>query len=305
MLRYIVDIMQQICAPARDEGIAAIRRIGDRVQRLRAIMEMLDEMALDLANYRLSALRPYLIPIAVEYERSKFADALRNNAVGLANTRKWLKRTIRRLTDAASQRNPENVQPEKRNKPRPDAVFEEAFVSLLVDPEPISRATCPETLLLDVDRMAAYQNEVQACTMVAALVMLAKNFGHRGDLRAFADRLFVMLEDGATTIDHLAVEIERAVREERRPMVRAMVDKTLHHSDTVYSLLSRRVGSVIRTQVQTGQFATPEILASYGLEHIRKPLQQLCKRVMLLARHHRQVYAPWYDEIIADGLEEA
>ncbi|KAI8150307.1 T-complex protein 11-domain-containing protein [Fennellomyces sp. T-0311] len=300
MLHYVIQVMRQICAPVRDRAIETIGQMDNNVHQLRAILEMLDEMALDLGNFRLRSLRPHLIPIAVEYERSKFAEALGKGEVGLAKARAWLQKAKQRLADVANERNPENVP--THTGPTAEAVFEEAFISILTSAEIVSPTWCPETMLLDVDRMVRYQNETQSVTIVAALVMLAKNFGHVGDLNQLASKLFVMLEDGATTIDNLALEIERSVRvtdEQRRPIIRAMVDKTISHSDTVYSLLMRRVGSVIRSQLSTAKFATREVLASYGLECVRKPLEQLCVRVMILGRHHLQVYSPWYTDIIA------
>lgn len=303
-LQYVVHIMSQICAPVRDEAIRAIGEMDDPVQRLRAILETLDEMALDLSNFRLRSLRPHLIPIAVEYERSKFAESLSNNTVGLARTRAWLQQAVRRMNEVATQRNPEGV-PTPTPTLRADAVFEDAFITLLTSPQIIDATTCPETLAMDVDRMRVYQNEIQSITIVAALVMLAKNFGHTGDLNELTKKLFIMLQDRSTTIDNLASEIERTVQvsPERKPMIRAMVDKTVSHSDTVYSLLMRRVGSVIRGQLQSGKFATREVLLSYGLEYVRKPLESLSTRVAILGRHHRQVYATWYDDIIADEIK--
>ncbi|KAF7732511.1 hypothetical protein EC973_003257 [Apophysomyces ossiformis] len=305
MLRYVLNIMRQICAPVRDQAIQEIEQLEDSIQKIRSILEILEEMSLDLVNFRLRALRPHLIPIAVEYERAKFAEALRQGSVGLAKTRSWLQSATHRLHEVAIQRNPEGVLASK-NKPTPEVILDDAFVSILTSAELCTRTTCPETILLDVDRLAAFQNEAQATTMVAALVMLAKNFGTSDNLDALADKLFVMLQDHSTDIDHLATEIERNISAsaERRPMIRNMVDKTLSHSDTVYSLLARRVGSVIRCQLQTGQFASREILTSYGLDHVRKTLKDLCDRLLVLVRYHRQVYAPWYDEIIQDELRQ-
>ncbi|KAI7851859.1 T-complex protein 11-domain-containing protein [Circinella umbellata] len=304
-LQYVIQVMRQICAPVRDEAIEAIGDIDNNVHKLRAILEMLDNMALDLGNFRLRSLRPHLIPVAVEYEQSKFAESLSQGQVGLAKTRAWLQQAKKKLVDVANERNPENVPTSNDShlSNNPNTVFEEAFISLLISSEMISPSWCPETILLDVERITQYQNELQSITIVAALVMLAKNFGHVGDLNALAGKLFIMLEDGNTTIDNLALEIERNVRiidEQRRPMIRAMVNKTVSHSDTVYSLLMRRVASVVRTQLNAGKFATREVLTSYGLECVRKPLEQLCVRVMILGRHHFQVYSQWYNDILVN-----
>ncbi|KAI9264046.1 T-complex protein 11-domain-containing protein [Phascolomyces articulosus] len=299
-LQYVLHVMRQICAPVRDEAIEKIGEMDNNIHQLRAILEMLDDMALDLGNFRLRSLRPHLIPVAVEYEQSKFAESLAKGKVGLAKARSWLQTAKKRLIDVANERNPEDV---PSSSPSTNAIFEEGFISLLTSPEIISASWCPETMLLDVERITRYQNEMQSITIVAALVMLARNFGHVDNINEFSAKLFIMLEDDATTIDNLSLEIERNVRmidEQRRSMIRAMVDKTVSHSDTVYSLLMRRVASVVRTQLNSGKFATREVLASYGLECVRKSLEQLCERVMVLGRHHFLVYSRWYDEILID-----
>ncbi|KAG1426990.1 hypothetical protein G6F57_023282 [Rhizopus arrhizus] len=83
-----------------------------------------------------------------------------------------------------------------------------------------------------------------------------------------------------------------------------MVDKTLSHNDTVYSLLSRRVALVIKSTIQNKRFVSDAVITSNGLEHIRSNLQALAQRILKLVQHHRQVYASWYDAIIRDALAD-
>jgi hypothetical protein len=49
-------------------------------------------MKLDMANYRLSVLRPQILQQSVEYERQKFKEYLSANPNGLLSTKEWLKR---------------------------------------------------------------------------------------------------------------------------------------------------------------------------------------------------------------------
>ncbi len=86
-------------------------------------------------------------------------------------------------------------------------------------------------------------------------------------------------------------------------MIRNMVDKTLSHTDTVYSLLSRRVASVIKSAIQNKQCVNDRVITSNGLEHIKNNLQLLSQRIITLTQFHRQVYAPWYDEMISEALK--
>ncbi|KAI8364648.1 T-complex protein 11-domain-containing protein [Radiomyces spectabilis] len=299
-LTYIGTIMSHICAPVRDEVIHELPHL-ETMDRLHRILEILEDMTLDLANYRLRALRPHLMPIAVEYEQSKFAEKMGKG--DLPNTTQWIAESFKRLYDAAAGRDPEGILPPKQCNPSLDDTFEEAMISLIMSPDLITVDTCPETLVMDRQRLLDYQNQAQAVTMVAALLMLAKNVNtsKSAELHSLSDKLFLLLEDHSTTVDHLAAEIDAAVavRDESRLMMRSMVDKTLSHSDSLYSLLSRRVGSVLKSYIHSsGEFVTPAILTSYGLEYVDKPLKSLCRSVLALVLHHRQVYNTYYRQII-------
>jgi hypothetical protein len=49
-------------------------------------------MKLDMANYRLSVLRPQILQQSVEYERQKFKECLSANPNGLLSTKEWMKK---------------------------------------------------------------------------------------------------------------------------------------------------------------------------------------------------------------------
>ncbi|KAF1802793.1 T-complex protein 11-domain-containing protein, partial [Mucor lusitanicus] len=201
MIHYVLDTMTSMCAPVRDEEIQKVRSSNDSlVEQIKQVIAILENMSLDLANFRLRSLRPHLMSMAVEYERDKFASMLNDGTIQLVRTKAWLTQSADKLC--------------QNNKPSHDAIFEDAFVSLLCQPQPITQVDqVPETLALDAKRMAEFQNEVQATTMVAALIMLARNFGSASPqtLSDLAVKLFTMLEDGSTSIDNLASEIERSV----------------------------------------------------------------------------------------------
>lgn len=308
LMSYVLGIMADMCAPVRDIEIQSLQQETDITKQIPTVLHLLEDMSLDLANFRLRSLRPHLMSMAVEYEREKFASLLNSGQIQLVKTRTWLTESSAKLCQAAAERNPERVQPEKNNKPTHDSIFEDAYVSLLVQEQPISIENVPETLAMDINRMSEYQNDVQAITIVASLLMLARNFGSASP-QALSDlgiKLFKMLEDPSTAIDHLSTEIEHAVhvRPERREMIRTMVDKTLSHSDTVYSLLNRRVATVIKMSIQNNTFVTDAVLASNGLQHVRSQLQEIAHKILRMTHHHRKVFAGWYNQIINDALHE-
>lgn len=319
-INFVVRTMRKLCAPVRDDAVRAISNAGDLADTFRAILELLDLMNLDLANYRIQTLRPYLKDISIEYEREKFSAALKNGKTGLVRTREWLKSAVTSLQEIAGQRNPEGVE-QADTKIRFADVYNDALVSLLSFSEPLSLDSCPETLQLDVERITEYQNEAQAITIVAALLMLTKNFSSADDpirrgtasstMKTLRDKLFVLLEAKDTTLENLSLQVIHSIQElsdvnfeglseEKQKLIRTMVGKTLSYKDTVYSLLSRRLGSIIRSHLQHGQFSSNETLNSYGFGVVRSKLEKLSYKMYILARHNRDVYASWYDEIIGD-----
>jgi hypothetical protein len=258
--------------------------------------------------------------ISIEYERDKFSTALINGKIGLAKTRDWLRTASSSLQGIAGQRNPEGVEDAESNIKFTD-IYNEALVSLLSSSEALLPDTCPETLLLDVERITGYQNEAQAITIVAALLMLTKNLSSTDEtsrsrpsssaMKALRDKLFVLLEAKDTTVENLSLQVIQSIQElsdvnfeglpeDKQKLIRTMVAKTLSYKDTVYSLLSRRLLSIVRSHLQHGQFSSNETLSSYGFGLVRNKLEKLSFKMFILARHNRDVYARWYDEIIGD-----
>ncbi|KAG1449137.1 hypothetical protein G6F56_008737 [Rhizopus delemar] len=276
IIRYLTDTMASMCAPVRDNQVEKIRQLAtEPIEQLKLMSDLLDAMSLDLSNFRLRSLRRPLMTIAVDYEREKFAEMLNNGMIQLVKTQHWL--------SCHAQKKP---------------VFEEAFVSLLEQPTLLTAETLPETLMLDVQRMSEFQNEFQANTLVATLLTLTRNFGPTSSLDELGVRFFRLLEDKETVVDNLAAEIERCVGLRNRKMIRAMVDKTLSHTDPIYNILSHRIGSVIKSTIIEGKF-NAESVTHQGLEFIQPTLQLLSLRILKLVRHHRQVYTDWYNELIS------
>ncbi|KAG2221480.1 hypothetical protein INT45_005021 [Circinella minor] len=334
MIEFILDLIQRSCASIRDPTVQKIRSLssdqqqeGVTIKQIQLIFDLLQEMALDLANHQLYSLRPHLLPIAIDYGRSKFIQAMQEQGIQneLPKTKQWLQKTIQQLQEKASQRNPENITLPPTTPLsgfQHQEIYEDAIVSLIMSSELIHSDMCPETLRLDIGRLHEYQNEAQAVTIVAALLMLTRNFGatQHDDNDALVKRLFILLEQQGTTVDHLATEIQHhcytktndnnneqeGTNNDSNEMIYAMVDKTLSHTDAIYSLLSRRVSRVIKTyinnnhkqqdQQQEDKKISDTILQSNGLYHVRKPLHDLCIRIAALTDYNYRVHNQWYKE---------
>ncbi|KAI3656195.1 hypothetical protein MP638_003473 [Amoeboaphelidium occidentale] len=309
---YVVSKMLQLCAPIRDAAIRKVAAETDLVKQLEMILSILDDMKLDLANYRLRSLMPHLMKQAVEYERSKFEKALEAGTTSLAKTEKWLDDAAKKTQEVKDSRNPEKVvHPD--NRVRYDAIYFEALISLVFNNDKLINAdTLPETFMMDTERIASLQNEAQAITIVAALVMLTKNFipevrDNLNALNALKKSLMVLMESATTSIDHLGLQLvefangilktfNKSVSDEQSKTLKQMVEKTLSFNDAVFSLLSRRIARTVNQQLVTGKYKKD---SNTGLEVVEKEVESLSQKIFLLSKHNRDVFGPWYDEILS------
>ncbi|OAJ36478.1 hypothetical protein BDEG_20644 [Batrachochytrium dendrobatidis JEL423] len=335
-IKYAGDKMLQLCAPMRDASIRKLAVESDIVNVLSQMLEILDEMKLDLTNYRLQALKPHLKRQAAEYEREKFATALKSGTASLTRTSEWLHASVAHLKSVAASRNPEKIDHPDLSIKFQDA-FHSALLSIVFSNTSVDPATIPETLVMDAARFFAFQNQVQAISITAALLMLTKNIVP--ELRATRDfismvdlknKISALLNDAETNMDNLSLQIistvneslakkqamlnglacsssqtatasAKTLTEEQENMIRSMVTKTLSSKDPVYTLLSRRVQMTLKQHLDRGVFGKNS-LASHGLDLVADELEQVSTRLYVLASHNKDVYAEYYDEILRDVI---
>lgn len=98
---YILSILSKLCAPVRDENIQELSNTNDIVQLYRGIMELLELMRLDFANFTLNRFKPHIKAHSQDYEREKFNEILKQQKAigidGLEYTRIWLCRAIEKI----------------------------------------------------------------------------------------------------------------------------------------------------------------------------------------------------------------
>ncbi|KAJ1977361.1 hypothetical protein H4R34_003608 [Dimargaris verticillata] len=389
-LDRVIAIMRDTCAPARDEDVQALAQLLETGEVWTCVLRtlgVLQTMRADNMNYQIRMIRPYLAQHAVEYEQRKFAQALSDGQLTLVNTHLWLAAVAPAGGSSGSVDLPTNPFAEF---PRALQWYFDAVLAMLFATKSLEPSRCPETWLLDMERVFAIQNELQAVTIVAALLILAKNMAppvlrqrlvHRsadrqGPAYALKNKLSVLLQHDDTRLDDLVAEVHQVVapppatmsqetgmananndalstaaatisptpltsptattylgaQRQAAPsqdLVRAMVKKTLSYRDPVYSVLSRRMQSLLKTwlfypgcyakptaplsasarglnvpAVTEGQplsdqtAATTSLLRSHGLDLVEPELHALFTKVQMLVTHNRRVYGKHYDELI-------
>lgn len=329
-MNYVGHQMLELCAPMRDRSIRALKDEKDMAIVMMSIMEILEGMKLDLANYRLQSIRPQLVRQAVQFEKAKFDKAVQDNRVSLNKTTAWLNESVIELQRIADERNPDNIEtPEV--KTNFDDVLNHAYLQTFFGTKAPNSADIAETMVMDSERIFNLQNEFQALAIVASLGIVSKNMfaSIRKDelaIKELKEKLFDILKLGSTNVDAIATLIisvcngarERkamlmtnlskqtsnptahdftAVTDEESQAVRNLVERTISYKDPLFALIFRRIQSVVRTHLSRNVFKA-ETLPRQGLDMIAAELQILSEKVVSFCSHNKQVHHTHFNAIL-------
>ncbi|KAG0072567.1 hypothetical protein BGZ89_005148 [Linnemannia elongata] len=256
-LEGVLGLMAKLCAPVRDPAIRHIQQdlsliTGNPLQQtpqaaesgnrttssptsatpkdlvsvLKDILELLEEMLMDLANYRLMVARPSLEKQAIPYEQHAFKTALENGEITLDATTAWLETSTASLarasaisttTSSGSKDQSSPTSPSSSTKTnRHYEVYINAVLDLLYSKTPLelwSKEEFPETFVLDQARLTRYQNELQALALIAVMWNISLNV--QPPLRdegqqELKQTLFRLMESADTSKETLAEAIIEA-----------------------------------------------------------------------------------------------
>lgn len=177
---FVLTIMSKLCAPVRDDNIAELRQQqnqkGDLITLFKGILETLELMKIDMANFTIQQMRPFIQSQSVEYEKTKFAAFLETQTDGLALTRVWLTEVLKTLEGAEGEATASaagaTASPSPTPPPTPATILVEAFVSLLSWDE---TRPFPETLLMDEGRLLLLRDKFYRISLVGATLLVVYN----------------------------------------------------------------------------------------------------------------------------------
>ncbi|XP_046344828.2 T-complex protein 11-like protein 1 isoform X2 [Haliotis rufescens] len=167
---YVVGIMGRLCAPLRDDQIAKLKGQKEVVPLFKEIFEVLDLMKMDMANFTIQQMRPYLQQQSVEYERNKFQEFLKtqdeHGTDGLQFSKVWLKRSFEQLL---VEEEPLGEGATAGSKFTPASIMNEAYMELLQWKDD---QVFPETLLMDQGRILELRDKTRQLTLVASVLLV-------------------------------------------------------------------------------------------------------------------------------------
>ncbi|XP_068818360.1 T-complex protein 11-like X-linked protein 2 isoform X4 [Capricornis sumatraensis] len=183
--KYILNLMTLLCAPVRDGAVRKLESITDPVQLLRGIFHVLGLMKMDMVNYTIQSLRPYLKEHSIQYERAKFQKLLNKQPNLLDCTTKWLTKTALHLTtppssspDSPSSSSMAHSSPnwavDNPQLPRSTMVLYQGYLNLLL--WDLDSKEFPETLLMDKIRLQDMGSQLKQLAILASVLLVARSF---------------------------------------------------------------------------------------------------------------------------------
>lgn len=336
---FIYSLIPKLCSPARDEACQAlINNVSpdeDYISRLEKLIDFLELMQLDHANYQLMTAAPHIIPHAAQYEQHMFTEDLAGGRFDLSRTKTWLNTTIsERLAEMAS-RDTEGVN-HPRQQPSIFSLLNQGYVSLLIHLNPLSSVVLPETFHMDGERVLNLYRDVNTVVVSSAMLLTIKSLlrkdartvwkgarektaelmgNSRLSSEAKADALVTFLKEdlGAGITEGQVGHIRPAVKRLFGNFENAQRGDTsgLLGDPVVKVMLARLKGFVLarlnaqtpKDQVRLASGAT-ETLASFGMAEQVVEVARIMYGVLALATVNRDCYSKWYDEIVGEAMAQ-
>nr|CAG4640812.1 EOG090X04Z9 [Eulimnadia texana] len=305
---YIISMLAKLCAPSRDEKIRELTALDDIVLVYKGIIELLELMRLDMANFTIRQIRPQIVACSAEYERKKFEDYLKVTPDGLRSTREWLYR------HRVSENKDNPIDPVKATA----TVLVDAFMELL---QWDASFAWPETLAMDETRLTELRNKIRNLEYLGAVLLVAVGQGagphlqNSPEFRAtLKEHVVVLLENIHTeetlkeTLPAVASQIVKDVDEELQkrhlPKLPEDSQRSLQGLVTELSSPANRIRDIIRTrmldflrQVISSEVARPTQIPP-GLSILREELAAVAGQFARLVSYNRAIFSTYYAELI-------
>lgn len=317
---YIVGILAKLCSPARDDNIAKLKEIKDIIPLFQEIFAMLDLMKMDMANFTIQQIRPYLQQQSMEYEKTKFEEFLKTQREsgidGLELTKIWLKKSFDALKDQAAE--------EGATSPAmltPAAIVNEAYVSLLSWDE---NQLFPETLVMDQGRFTDVGDKIHSLTLLASILLVtystvgAPIAGLQKLKEKLKSEIMVILDgteqkDLPSMMSNVAEQVNKNVneymsehgfhpREEtQQTALSGQITSLSTREHPVYKVMYKRIRDFILHIISQRHSAPLKVPPGFSVVEIE--LGKICGQFLRLISHNRATFSSYYTDIANELMQ--
>ncbi|KAB0388077.1 hypothetical protein FD755_003033 [Muntiacus reevesi] len=299
---YILKLMTLQCAPVRDEAVRKLKSITDPVQLLRGIFHLLGLMKMDMVNYSIQSLRPYLKEQSILYERAKFQEFLNKQPNLLDCTTKWLTKTALDLTTPPSS-SPDSPSSSSVARSSPNwAVDNPQLPSSTV----VLYQGYRNLLLWDFDSKESFSGSAlfSSTEFVNKLKHITKALMEGFNSRPEEAMVCVSEQVSQKIHERLKDMGLTALSSEKKASLRGQLQNIAKKENCVRSIIDQRIHLFLKGCLVLGM---QESLLDFpvGLILIKGELTKLGWKFFNLMCHNQQVFSLYYDEILKDIIPSA
>ena len=268
------------------EMLAAETRVdqaGAFAKALEFFLTRINLCRIDAANARLRLIAPTIAEHGIDYERGKFQDRVRDEALTLDHSTSWITKSLEFANDLV-----ERV----RNGMAGSVLEAHAHaVTLLANgtiyENEFVESTVPETLMFDFHRIVGFRGEFKSIVQTSMALFVAT-----GDNTVFAN---VSAAVNAMGPGAAIVPADLSLPD---AMARTL-QSSLETTSPMHSVLSRRLTAIVRNRIITGNInaARVSILPVALPPNVQARADKLVSTIVRMATVNRQVHNAIYDEI--------
>ncbi|XP_020007390.1 T-complex protein 11-like X-linked protein 2 isoform X1 [Castor canadensis] len=329
---YIVNLMALLCAPVRDEAVHKLENIKDPVQLLRSIFHVLGLMKMDMVNYTIKNLQPYLQENSVQYERAKFQELLDKQPNFLDCTTKWLNKAVIDLTtsfpssdspsSSSSIAYPSSDQEANNSEPPSlTMVLYQAYLNVLLWDH--TNEEFPETLLMDRIRLQKLKSKLNHLTILASVLLVARSFSGSVLFSSpkFVDKLRCITktlteefnskpEEAMLNVsEQVSQEIYQGLKDmgltalsnESKASLIGQLRNIAKKENCIRTIIEQRIHLFLKCCLVRGM---RESLLDFpgGLPFIEGELAELGWKFVSLMHHNEHIFTPYYAEVLKNVI---
>ncbi|XP_076287816.1 T-complex protein 11-like protein 1 isoform X2 [Lasioglossum baleicum] len=312
--QYVISIMSKVCAPVRDSKIMELSQKTDVIEIFKGIMEVLQLMRLDLANFTITMIRPNIVALSIEYEKAKFSEFLKINGNDLIHTESWL---LRHFDPAKITGDSSDVNSARQIT---HCLLTEAYLDLLEwDFNPDA-----ETLMLDQGRLIELRDRTSRLSIMGAVILLANNtigppiHGVSSFKKSIKQHLNVLLESVHSNKDleglmpNIILQVKTDVKStleeigagslspELETLLEGQISELVKPDHKIRHLISLRIRQFLQKIILSQSTAPTQVPP--GLSSLQEELTAIVAQFLILISHNRSVFGEYYQEIVTNAL---
>ncbi|OBS74166.1 hypothetical protein A6R68_15296, partial [Neotoma lepida] len=318
-----MDLLKQ----ETEHGALDVPHLSSYVLNLMALLgifHVLSLMKMDMVNYTIKNIRPYLQEHSIQYERAKFQELLDKQPNLLDCTTKWMTRAVTDVsTPLPSTSVPSSFSsgtmssfPSPKPDPEPPSlttVLYQGYLNLVLKDH--GNEEFPETLLMDKARLQTMKSKLRHLTILASVLLVARSFscGVLFSSPEFVDKLKCITkalteefsskpeESMLSVSEQVSQEIHQGLKDTGLTALssehRASLVGQLRNIAKKENCIQQRIHLFLKCCLIRGM---QESLLDFpgGLLFIEPELAELGWKFVNLMHHNHHVFGPFYAEIL-------